>query len=157
MEAECRELGGVVKWTYRIETDELTELEPMAAFVGGAKEDPRLMLYCSGQGLKALDWRTGDVVWSLSERLGASISWAVEDDGTMYIGGYYGPDPVCVGNDGEVIWRSRSGSDDIYWLTEIKIGRSGLGAFYEVFPKSETGGWVVYDWDGTVKKYKEGN
>ena len=141
---------GETRWSFRTEPCPLTELDATAAFLGGTTNEPRAMVYSAQDGLVALDAATGDVVWTLSEHLGGGLSCAVAPDGTMYIGGFYGPDPVAIDVDGNVLWRADCGSDDIYWLYEIELRGSDIAAHYDAFP--DTGdGWVIYGPDGRVK------
>ncbi|MBO4299194.1 MAG: hypothetical protein J5602_01910 [Clostridia bacterium] len=146
---------GKVVWSHRTVPVEITELDRTAAFIGGTAQEPRVMVYNTEEGLTALDLFTGEALWTLARQdvwLGASLSCAMTEDGTMYIGGYYGPDPVAIDVDGRVLWQADSGSDDIFWLYEIELTDEGVAAHYDSFPDSTVGGWVVYGLDGTVKE-----
>ena len=77
----------------------------------------------------------------------------------MYIGGYYGPDPVAISVDGEVLWQSSSvygeGDSyplDFYWLYELELGPDGLTATYDM-SADERGGQVLYSLDGQMLSY----
>lgn len=141
--------NGPELWTVTTGTDYITELTATDAFIGGAADDPRVMLYNASEGLSCLELDTGRVIWQLPEaeiHLGASLSHAVDGDGTMYICGYYGPDPVCVDVDGHVIWQSSAGSDDIYWPYEITIEDNGIVTRYAMMDSdTETEGRITYD------------
>ena len=145
----CAGADGTVLWTRDIHA-EPTELTCTAAFIGGTAASPRLMLYTNERGLMCCDIRTGEQYWQLTPEdvdLGASLSYALAADGTMYIGGYYGPDPVVIDMAGNVLWRASAGSDEIYWLYELKIQDGCLAAHYDQLIEGNPG-WVYYGFDG---------
>ncbi len=85
------------------------ELDGSNAFAGATAEHPRVLVHNTCLGLVVIDLATGAPVWTLNveeESLGGSLSCAVAEDGTIYAGGFYGPDPVAISADGEVLWRS---------------------------------------------------
>ena len=104
------------------------------------------------EGLTALDADNGDVRWVLPEseiHLGAGNSHAVGEDGTAYIGGYYGPDPVAVDANGNVLWQSNS--DGCYWLYEIQLVNDELHGLYDAMGDDHDGpGEVVFDLNGAL-------
>lgn len=142
--------SGAEKWRYLTDGGEPTELSMTDAFVGGTSDDPRVLVFNAQEGLYSLDLYTGEVVWLLKDgdvNLGASISHAVDDDGSLYICGYYGPDPVCIDRDGRVRWQSSSGSDDIFWPYEITLEDKGVVTRYAMMDRDEHEGRVIYDKD----------
>ena len=85
--------------------------------------------------------------------LGAELSHAVvPGSGIMYIGGYYGPDPVAIDANGSVLWQASSGSDDIYWLESIELTSDGLACVYGNMDEQCNSGTVIYDYNGAVKE-----
>ena len=162
MEVVCLDAGGGECWERRFESPYATELDCTDAFVGGTAEDPMVLVHVSGVGLSALDLYTGQERWTLGEdvvSLGGSLSHAVGADGTMYIGGYYGPDPVAISADGEVLWQSSSvyGEGDGYpmefwWLYALELGPDGLTATYDM-SADERAGQVLYSLDGQMLGY----
>ena len=140
------EIDGEPAWTCT-RSAVATELDTVNAFLGGTADAPRVMVYAAQQGLSCLDPMTGEELWTLTDgevHLGASQSVAVDDDGTMYIGGYYGPDPVAVTTQGAVLWQADAGSDDTYWLYELQIRDDVLAAHYDQLIEGDAG-WVYYD------------
>jgi len=126
-------------------------------FIGGTPDDPRVMLYTSSQGLACCDLRTGDVEWRVARSkvdLGESISHAVASDGTLYIGGGFGPDPVAISPAGKVLWRADAHSEDTFWLDGIKVGPQGIAAHYGHLLSADDGdpipGWLLFGTDGTL-------
>lgn len=150
MRVTCVDEQGGERWLYESETGDTTELTMIDAFIGGTAQDPMLLVYNAEKGLTALDIATGETRWTLADtRLGASISRAVGDDGTAYIGGYYGPDPVAIDVNGNVLWRADSG--DCYWLYEIAIADDTLVCRYDMMDGDDAGpGTVVFSLDGKL-------
>ena len=140
-------------WNTTLYQPEATELTSTEAFVNNKNGDALVMLYNAAEGLSAADALTGTILWTLSPEtidLGASISYAIDGYGTMYIGGYYGPDPAAISRGGEVLWQASSGSEDIYWLHEITLDETdGVIASYEVI--GDNSGQISYGWDGTLQ------
>ena len=166
MEVVCRDAGGGECWRRTLEFPYITELDGTDAFVAGTAEEPMVLVHVSGVGLTALDLYTGQERWTLDNdtiNLGGSLSCAVAEDGTMYIGGYYGPDPVAISVDGKVLWQSSSvyGEQDGYpldfaWLYKLEFVPGGLLATYDMGMDdqgTECGGEVVYSLDGELLSY----
>ena len=162
MELSCLDSSGSEAWKRVFQSPYQTELNCTDAFVAGTAEAPMVLVHVSGVGLTALDLFTGQEKWTLGDdvvNLGGSLSCAVGEDGTMYIGGYYGPDPVAISADGELLWQSSSvyGEGDGYplefwWLYELELGPEGLTATYDM-SSSDCGGQVLYNPDGELLSY----
>ncbi|MDO4867192.1 MAG: SH3 domain-containing protein [Clostridia bacterium] len=152
LQVVCIDGSGREVWRQETATSDVTELTQTDAFIGGTLDMPIVLMYNAEQGLTALDVATGSVLWTLSRdtvHLGASISRAVDAGGTMYIGGYYGPDPVAIDMNGNVLWQSDSGSDDIFWLYSMELRDNGIACHYGSMGESDSG-WVLYDFNGQV-------
>ena len=111
------------------------------------------MVYNAEQGLVSLNLYTGGRNWELSNELidlGGSISHAVDSSGVMYIGGYYGPDPVAIAPNGYILWQASAGKREIYWLSGIEITRNGIAASYDHMNRSGDAGRVHFNWDGKI-------
>lgn len=68
----------------------------------------------------ALDVETGSVVWKNESFQGASISSFIDQDGTIFLCGYYGPDLCVISNNGSTIKRVQSFRDDLGWPFAIE-------------------------------------
>ena len=139
--------SGAEVWKHTVDIGDITELYSTDAFLGGTADEPRVLVYNAEKGLSCLDPRTGDVIWFLSREetsLGAGLAHAVDADGTLYISGYYGPDPVCIDMDGHVRWQSSVGSDSIYWPYEIRIEGDAVVTRYEMNYDADSGALVRY-------------
>ena len=143
----CEDASGAELWSIASDTSYSTELTLTDAFIAGPAQDPVVMVYNAEKGLSALDIVSGAVRWTLTRDdvgLGASNSYAVTDDGTIYIGGYYGPDPVAIGFDGTVLWQADCESNDVFWLYELEVKDGVLAAHYD-YCYDGASGWLYYD------------
>ena len=125
------DVKGSCKWAYTVTTSYVTELDLTEVFIAGTADKPRVAIYSAEEGLMLINSVTGERCWTLSTvSLGASITHCVDADGTMYITGYYGPDPVAVSIDGAVLWQSSTGNNDIFWPYEMDITEGELEVDY---------------------------
>lgn len=138
------------RYTTRAEVTELTQTD---CFIGGTQDMPIVYLYNAVEGLYAVEPASGEVQWKLPRsqaELGASVSHAVADDGTLYMGGYYGPDPVAIDIDGNVLWQSDVGDDTITWLYAMELTADALVCQYGSM-RGDDAGQVTYSLeDGSV-------
>ena len=144
---------GNLIWAQETKTGSVTELMQTDCFVGGTAENPLVMLYNTWTGLMALDPATGMTKWAVLKEqveLGASITYAVDANGVAYVGGYYGPDPVAIDAEGNVLWQTSSSSAHAQWLYGIEPREDGLYAHYSML-NGDKSGWVVYNYDGTAR------
>lgn len=157
----CYDAQDALMWSYQSESLMSTELTGVELFLNLQAEEPMVMVHNKDFGLIALDAATGEEKWILSRgeiSLGASITYAIAEDGTMYIGGYYGPDPVCISADGKVQWESSSQHDedgsktDFCWLNSIVVLSDGIAAHYD---NCGEGAWVGYDHSGRMISWEK--
>ena len=148
----CEDQQGNQKWSYATTTEDTTELELITVFIGGAAQDPMVMVYNAETGLTALDYVTGEIRWSLADAdLGASISHETDGEGNTYIGGYYGPDPVCIDVYGNVKWRADS--EGCYWLYSMELVDEELVCAYDVMDGDhDQQGRVIFSLDGKMMR-----
>lgn len=148
---ECMDAQGVQIWDHAISVPFSTELQSADAFIGGTEEKPLVLVFNVDEGLYALDFYTGQVQWLLSNdtvNFGGGISHAVSSDGTAYVGGYYGPDPVAIDANGNVLWEAKT-DHDAYWMYKIDVTAEGVVATYDCIDEHEAAGQITYDFDGT--------
>ena len=110
------------------------EGQVLSVFIGGTEEKPILYLYRAGEGLLAADPLTGGTLWVLPSRkvdLGISVCQATDSDGTLYIAGKNGPDPVAVNAQGGVLWLSDTGAPEVYGPYRITVTENGITTDYE--------------------------
>lgn len=129
-------------WGWVTETNCCTELNATEAFIGGDGEYRQVLIYNSQYGLAAVDFYDGSENWLMDwASFGGSICHAVAPDGVNYIAGFYGPDPVAVSMDGEVLWESSVEDESIYWPYEIQFRDDSLYVKYD--SESEIGHYAV--------------
>ena len=151
----CEDEAGDTVWFREEKTDDITELTCLTAFMAGAAQDPLLMIYnAADDALIALDPFCGEERWRLEKHLGASNSWAADDFGMLYIGGYYGPDPVAIDINGKVLWEADS--EGCYWLYKIELRDNALWCWYDVMDGNpDHSGEVIFGLNGAIieKRY----
>lgn len=147
MSLTCTDVqSGETLWT-RTVSGIATELTCTAAFIGGTAEAPTLIVGVADVGVTGCDPRTGETLWTVTREesgLSAGLCYALAADGTLYVGGFYGPDPVAIDAGGSVLWRADAQDDDTYWLYELVIQEDVLAAHYDHLIE-EDAGWVYYD------------
>lgn len=149
---ECLDAQGAQVWEYATTVPFTTELQCADAFIGGTAEKPLVIVFNASEGLYALDFHTGERQWQVPNAtvsFGGSISYAVDAAGTAYIGGYYGPDPVAVDVNGQVLWQAVPGYD-AYWMSQIEVTESGIVTTYDCIDEHEAAGQITYGFDGAV-------
>lgn len=95
----------------------------LRAFIGGVKDDWQVMVYNGGYGLSMLDLLSGRERWSVTVRevpMGNGAATAVDDQGTVYIAGSEGPDPVAISDEGQVIWQASTDDPQLTGACEIR-------------------------------------
>lgn len=154
IEVVCRDGKGVEIWRQSATSSTRTELDMTAFFLAGTADQPLAVIYAYGDGLTAIDAWTGEMLWKLPTdqiNLGGSLSWAVDKSGRMYVCGYYGPDPVAIDMNGEVVWEAALNTTDIYWPYEMEVREDCLAVHYSCTDgQGGTPGWVRFDWAGNM-------
>ena len=145
--------NGNTLWKRETMTEDVSEMTQTDAFVAGTIDMPLVMIYNDWYGLTALDPATGAIRWTVLKDdvfLGGSISRAVGGNGVIYVGGYYGPDPVAIDAGGNVLWQASSGDLKATWMYAIELQSDGILCRYSNMGNDNTGA-VVYDFNGAVK------
>ena len=139
-------------WKNETKTNHITELMQTDVFIAGTADAPLVMMYNASKGLTAVDPVTGEVKWEILKKdlkLGGSISHVVDGNGILYIGGYYGPDPVAIDPAGNVLWKSDSGDAEATWLYRMELTDEGIACSYGKMA-GEDYGTIIYDFNGNV-------
>ncbi len=148
-------------WARIMSENEIGQANALAAFAGGTAEAPCAMLYHSGVGLQCIDLVTGEEQWTLNRDvidLGSGICWCVDTDGTLYIAGYFGPDPVAISTRGGILWISNADDPAVYGAYRILLCREGIICDYESSPLegSNLHYKVLYDHFGVKQAVNSG-
>lgn len=113
---------------------DVSELSSICGFGGGTEEE-KVLLWYSGGDLAA--YAIGPdmydhMLWTLPiSNLGSGVSHAVDQDGTIYLIGYYQNILTCVSPDGKLLWQNTGGSDDVYWPYRIELENGVVNVIYE--------------------------
>lgn len=103
-------------WQYTTQTFENTEL-PRVEEIGVANG----VYYFNESGtIVALDLRTGKTVWKNSDFGGASISFAFDESGNLFLAGYYGPNFFWVDAEGKTVKRIDTVDARYHWPVSVR-------------------------------------
>jgi outer membrane protein assembly factor BamB len=147
-------------WTYKTEWVIQTELENISPYF---KNGNFVYIVADGKVI-ALDLNTGKVKWKTKNIAGASIHYAFDKKGTLYIGGFYGPDIVAINKKGKVLWTVKDASKGkTYWPIEINLLTDKIEIIYDTNTryneKTETQedyyGSSYIDYSGNILNYTE--
>lgn len=145
-------IDGTPVWGHEEKVEE-GQLERLKVFIGGVQDDWKVMLYDGGYGLSMLDLLSGKEKWTLSVAncpLGDAAAVAVDKNGTMYVAGSDGPDPVAITLGGRVLWKSDISDPNVFGPFEIALEdskvlvkyRCGLTDEYRMVTLDSNGGLV---------------
>ena len=81
--------------------------------------------------LYALSLADGSIVWQLDDVGACAGGPLVDDDGTIYLSGYYGPHLLAVSKDGRELWRASDVDDDYYRSYKLTKEGDYLKVYYE--------------------------
>lgn len=148
-------------WSHSSESLAVSELSSVDAFVNAPAN--QVMVYNGDYGLTALDAETGAEKWTIgcdTVSLGGEIKYAVAEDGSMYIGGYYGPDPVGISADGRVLFEASSMHEDsnfgetyFCWMDRVEVHTDELLVHYVNVEEPPV--TVHYDFSGNMLSWEE--
>lgn len=126
-------IDGEPLWGH-IETLDNYSTQPLLkAFIAGTEDDPMVMLYDGGYGLTMKDLLSGADRWTIMKGncdLGDAAIVAVDDEGTMFIAGSQGPDPVAITQEGRILWEADIEDPDVTRPFEIKAKGNGIQVKY---------------------------
>ena len=146
------------------------DLNATSAFIAGTEDKPLVVLFTSGKGFVAYDvdaWH--DVQWSLTEGKALGISGSlraeVDQDGTIYVIGYYDSAPTCISADGKWLWSAAHSNTTIYWPVDLLIEDDHIEVYYSTPLDNDIYCDVIsYGKDGNIltvqrkpRQYDEGN
>lgn len=101
----------------------------LKVFIGGLADDWQVILFDGGYGLTMLDLISGKEKWTVSVGncpMGNAAAFTVDKNGTMYLAGTNGPDPVAISLDGRVLWQAEVSNEDVYDPYEISVENSNI-------------------------------
>lgn len=142
--------AGKLVWTYKTGWAVQTELETISPYF---KKNNIIYVVVEGKVI-ALSNNTGKVLWKTKSVAGASVHYAIDKKGVLYIGGYYGPDVVAINKKGKVLWQvADASSGKAYWPVKINLLSDKIEIVYD--SDSEYEGRAYVDYKGKILEYKE--
>lgn len=154
-EFTCLDENGAAKWSVTYSEPAGSDVDFISWYVSKGTSPVLYVNRCSS-ALCALDVETGSLLWEIpvtQKIFGASNSMVCGDDGSLYIGGWYGPDPICVSGEGNILWTSDSSQagEDVYMLFCLLPLDGGLAAFYDGWNEGGNRTGILYDYtDGSA-------
>ena len=139
-------------WGHEERCEVFSQYEMLKVFIGGVEDDWQVMLFDGGYGLSRLDLLSGKEKWCIRTGdcpMGNAAAIAVDDNGTVYLAGTDGPDPVAISLDGRVMWQADVSNPDVYGPYEIMLENNMIQVKYE---SGMTNGYklVSFDSAGTL-------
>ena len=73
-----------------------------------------------------------DILWSVDlPKVGGGVSHAVDQDGTIYLIGYYQNVLTCISPEGGLRWQTANEQNDVYWPSKIEIDGDRVHVVYD--------------------------
>lgn len=145
--AEINGIGsdGEILWNYTTDHFEAAQMYQTSEIGRG----PDRYYFCESGTVVALDPQTGEVLWKNSEFNGAPAqdrSCLIDDDGTVYLCGYLGPDFFAVDADGNTLCKTSTFSEDYWWPYALEKQGEQMAITFEMGPDGAgvEGGYVLY-------------
>ena len=127
-------IDGTPIWGHEEKCEVFSQYNMLKAFIGGISDDWQVMVYNGAYGLSLLDLLSGKERWCVTTAycpMGNAAAVTVGSDGTVYLAGTDGPDPVAISLDGRVLWKSEIDDPDVYNPYEISAESSSIHVKYE--------------------------
>ena len=142
--------AGKLVWTYKTGWAVQTELETISSYF---QKGSIVYLVVEGKVI-ALNKNTGKVLWKTKSIAGASVHYAFDKKGVLYIGGYDGPNVVAIDKKGKILWQVADASKGkAYWSYKINLLSDKIEIAYE--SDSDYEGRAYVDYSGKILNYKE--
>ena len=117
-------------WSYQTPEVEMTELTGIQT-IGPAKEGYLLLAGGSILCIETSGADAGTLKWQNDEFGGAGACWDMDEEGNLYIAGYYGPALMIIDPKGNTIRRYTSIGDDYYWPYEVEVSEGNARIRFE--------------------------
>lgn len=118
---------GNVVWS--LETDHYNEAQLSQTNEIGICED---RYYYEEDGkIIALSMKDGSLLWTNNEFKGCAIGSDFDDNGTLYVCGYFGPDLFIVDKEGKTVKRMATIDEDYFWPYEVEWDNEMVKIYFE--------------------------
>ena len=111
-------------WGHEERVESIRQMDLLKVYIGGIPDDWQVMVFDGGYGLSMLDLLSGKERWCVTIQdcpMGNAAAVAVDENGTTYIAGTDGPDPVAISLDGRVLWQSSTNDPEVFDPFEITV------------------------------------
>lgn len=137
--------SGEVLWDYT--TDQFESAQMYLTYEIGQTIDR--YYFCENGAVVALNPNTGEVLWKNADFDGAPAqdrSSLIDENGTVYLCGYLGPDFFIVDAEGNTIHRTATFSEDYWWPYALEKQGDKMAVTFEMGPEGagEEGNYVLY-------------
>ena len=127
-------IDGTPIWGHEEKCEKFSESDMLKVFIGGVPDDWQVMVFNGGYGLSLLDLLSGKERWCVTTGscpMGDAAAIAVGPDGTIYLAGSDGPDPIAIALDGRVLWKSEINDPDVFNPYEITVKNGAVLVKYQ--------------------------
>ena len=127
-------IDGTPIWGHEEKCEKFADSDMLKVFIGGVPDDWQVMVFNGGYGLSLLDLLSGKERWCVTTGscpMGDAAAIAVGPDGTIYLAGSDGPDPIAIALDGRVLWKSEINDPDVFNPYEITVKNGAVLVKYQ--------------------------
>ena len=127
-------IDGTPIWGHEEKCEKFADSDMLKVFIGGVPDDWQVMVFNGGYGLSLLDLLSGKERWCVTTGscpIGDAAAIAVGPDGTIYLAGSDGPDPIAIALDGRVLWKSEINDPDVFNPYEITVKNGAVLVKYQ--------------------------
>ena len=149
--------NGKTLWTYTSPRCEIADRDPVTFF---AVKDG--LVYFNQQntvdengvvirqdGLAALDASTGELLWQNSDFIGEGACFDIDNDGTVYASGWYGPDCIAVDKSGKTLWLVENANPAFTRVTQVEAFGGGICLTFDDAPYYSEDSTLIIRKNGT--------
>ncbi len=137
--------SGEVLWDYT--TNQYESAQMYQTYEIGRTTDR--YYFCENGAVVALNPNTGEVLWKNADFNGAPAqdqSCLIDENGTVYLCGYLGPDFFAVDADGNTLGKTATFSQDYWWPYALEKQGDKMAITFEMGPEGagEEGSYVIH-------------
>ena len=100
-------------------------------------------------GLAALDAATGELLWRNSDFIGEGACFDVDEFGTVYASGWYGPDCIAVDKNGKTLWLVENANPAFLRVTNVEYFGGGICLTFDDAPYYSEDSTLIIRKNGT--------
>lgn len=125
--------SGEILWDYTTDQYEVAQMS-VTSEIGRTSDR---YYFCENGTVVALNPNTGEVLWKNADFNGAPAqpqSCLIDEDGTVYLCGYLGPDFYAVDADGNSLFKADTFSEDYWWPYALEKQGDKIAVTFEMGP-----------------------